>query len=197
MRACLTLLGLYLIFAISGCSKSDIVQAPASPPPSKTPGSVQKSTTGLDVCSLLTSSEIEAIQGGALKDTKPSSNPQGGLNISQCYFLLPTAADSIVVTVTQKGNGSISRDPRQSWEEIFREDKDKEEASKKEEGKSEPPERIEGVGDEAFWAPRRFGGALYALKGNVYISVSIGGAGDKASRIQKTKALAELILKRL
>jgi hypothetical protein len=146
---------------------------------------------------LLTSSEIEAIQGGPLKDTKASTNPQGALNISQCYFLLPTAANSIVVTVTQKAEDSHSRDPKESWDEIFHGDKDKEEASKEEEGKSEPPEKIDGLGDEAFWAPRRFGGALYALKGNVYISVSVGGAGDKAVKIQKSKALAELILKRL
>jgi hypothetical protein len=199
MRACLTLLALCLVFAMTGCSKSDTVQAPTSPPPPTTPGPGQKSTNGIDVCSLLTSSEIQAIQGGPLKDTKGSTNPQGGLNISQCYFLLPTAADSIVVTVTQKADGSNSRDPKESWDEIFRRDrdKDKEEASKEEEGKSEPPERIDGLGDEAFWAPRRFGGALYAIKGNIYISVSVGGAGDKASRIQKSKALAEIVLKRL
>jgi len=197
MRACLTLLVLYLVFAVTGCSKSDTVQAPAGPPPPTTPGPGQKSTNGIDVCSLLTSSEIEAIQGGPLKDTKPSGNPQGGLNVSQCYFLLPTAADSIVVTVTQKADGANSRDPKQSWDEIFHEDKDKEEASKEEEGKSEPPEKIDGLGDEAYWAPRRFGGALYALKGNVYISVSVGGGGDKASKIQKSKALSEKILKRL
>ncbi len=190
MRSCLTLLALCLAFAITGCSKSDTVQAPPGPPPPTTP--VKGSTNAI------TSSDIEAIQGAPLKDTKASSNPQGGLNISQCYFLLSTAADSIVVTVTRKADGSNSRDPRESWEEIFREDKDKDkDASKEEEGKSEPPEKVEGVGEEAFWAPRRFGGALYALKGNVYISISVGGAGDKSARIQKSKALAEKILKRL
>ncbi len=194
MRACLTPLALCLAFAITGCSKSDTVQAPPGPPPT-TP--VKGSTNVIDACSLLTSSEIEAIQGAPLKDTKASSNAQGGLNISQCYFLLPTAADSIVVTVTQKADGSNARDPRESWEEIFREDKDKDkDASKEEEeGKAAPPEKVDGVGEEAFWAPRRFGGALYALKGNAYISVSVGGAGEKSVRIQKSKALAEKILK--
>ena len=188
---------LCLVFAITGCSKSDTVQAPPGPPPPTTPGPSQKSAHGIDVCSLLTSSEIEAIQGGSLKDTKPSSNAQGGLNVSQCYFLLPVAADSIVVTVTQKAVASNPRDPKQSWDEIFHGDKDKDGASKEEEGKSEPPEKVDGLGDEAFWAPRRFGGALYALKGSVYISVSVGGAGDKATKIQKSHALAEIILKRL
>lgn len=184
------------MFAITGCSKSDTVQSPTGSPPTATPGPAHGSTNAIDACSLLTSSEIEAIQGAPLKDTKPSTSSQGGLNISQCYFLLPTAVDSIVVTVTQKADGSNSRDPKQSWDEIFHGDKDKEEASK-EEGKSESPEKIDGVGEEAFWAPRRFGGALYALKGNVYVSVSVGGAGDKATKIQKSQALAEIILNRL
>ena len=150
MRACLTLLSLCLLFSITGCSKSDTAQASAASPPPTTPGPGQKSTDGLDVCSLLTSSEIEAIQGGPLKDTKASANPQGGLNISQCYFLLPTAADSIVITVTRKADGSNSHDPKESWEEIFHGEKDKEEASKEEEGKAEPPEKIDGLGDEAL-----------------------------------------------
>jgi len=197
MRACLTLLVLYFVFAITGCSKSDTAQAPAAPPPPTTPGSVQKSSDAIDVCSLLTSTEIESIQGGPLQSTKPSANPQAGLNISQCYFLLSTAVNSIVVTVTQRADGPNSHDPRQSWEEIFHRDKDEKGEAKEEEGKAEPPEKIEGLGDEAFWAPRRFGGELYALKSNVYISVSVGGAGDKASKIQKSKALAEIVLKRL
>jgi hypothetical protein len=198
MRARPILFALCFVFAITGCSKSDTVQAPPGPPPSTTPA--QGSTKAIDVCSLLTSSEIEAVQGAPLKDSKASSNPQGGLTVSQCYFLLPTAADSIVVVVTQKAEGSNSRDPKESWEEIFREDKDKDrdkEAAKEEEGKAEPPEKVEGVGEEAFWAPRRFGGALYVLKGNTYISVSVGGAGDKSVKIQKSKALAEKILKHL
>lgn len=192
MRASLTLVGLSLLLAIAGCSKSDTVQSPQNPPAAPTP-----ETGPIDACSLIASSDVEAVQGEPVKDTKPSINSQGGLNVSQCYFLLPTAADSIVLTVTQKGPGANSREPKQSWEEIFHGDKDKEEASKEEEGKAEPPEKIEGVGDEAYWAPRRFGGALYALKGNVYISVSVGGAGDKASKVQKSKALAEIILKHL
>src|ERR1043166_179257 len=116
MRARPILFALCFVFAITGCSKSDTVQAPPGPPPSTTPA--QGSTKAIDVCSLLTSSEIEAVQGAPLKDSKASSNPQGGLTVSQCYFLLPTAADSIVVVVTQKAEGSNSRDPKESWEEI-------------------------------------------------------------------------------
>ncbi len=192
MRASLTLLGLSLLLAIAGCSKSDTVQSPQNPPAAATP-----EPEPIDACSLIASSDVEAVQGGPVKDTKPSLNSQGGLDVAQCYFLLPTASDSIVLTVTQKGRGSNAREPKQSWDEIFHGDKDKEAASKEEEGKAEPPEKIDGLGDESYWAPRRFGGALYALKGNIYISISVGGAADKASKLQKSKALAEIILKHL
>ena len=43
----------------------------------------------------------------------------------------------------------------------------------------------------------RVGGALYVLKHNSYIRVSIGGAGDQQTKIAKSKALARLALKRL
>jgi hypothetical protein len=41
------------------------------------------------------------------------------------------------------------------------------------------------------------GGALYVLKGNNYIRISVGGAGDQADKIRKSKALAQSILGRL
>jgi hypothetical protein len=186
MRGCSHFLAFCLIAAMAGCSK---------------PKTERSETTGtsnaINACSLLTSQEIEAIQGAPLKDTKPSVNSQGGLTVSQCYFLLPTAADSIVLTVTQKTDGLNSREPRQSWEAIFDGDKEKPGSREEEESKSPPPEKIGGLGDEAFWAPRRFGGAIYVLKGNRYISISVGGSGDQASKLRKSKALAEMALKRL
>ena len=41
-----------------------------------------------------------------------------------------------------------------------------------------PPEKIDGVGEEAYWSGTRFGGALYVLKKNFIVRVSVGG-GDK------------------
>ena len=122
---------------------------------------------------------------------------KGGLTVSQCYFLLPTAAESIVVTVTQRANGADAHDPKQLWEETFHRDNDKANAREEEESKAPPPEKIGSLGDEAFWASRRFGGALYVLKGSIYISISVGGPDDQATKLQKSKALAEIVLKRL
>ena len=60
-----------------------------------------------------------------------------------------------------------------------------------------PPEKIDGVGDEAFWLGNRFGGVLYVLKGNSFFRISVGGAGDKAAKIDKSKKLAQMVLKRI
>jgi hypothetical protein len=196
MRACLTFLAFCLIFAVAGCSKSETARSPTNPRLANTPGAGQGGTKVIDACSLLTSPEIEAIQGAALKDTKASANSQGGLSVSQCYFLLPSAADSIVLTVTQRVNVSDARDPKQSWDEIFHSDRENA-AREDKEKESVGPQKILSLGDEAFWVPHRFGGAMYALKGNIYISVSVGGPGDQATKIQKSKALAEIVLQRL
>ena len=180
-----------LIVAFAGCSKPRADRSPANTP------APQGATKVIDACSLLTSKEIEAIQGAPVQDAKPSTNSQGGLTVSQCYFLLPTAAESIVLTVTQRGNGPDARDPKQLWKEAFHHENDKEEPDRKSESKSPPPQNIADLGDEAFWTPLGFGGALYALKGDIQIRISVGGPGDQAAKTQKSKALAEFALKRL
>lgn len=197
MRSFFTLLAVCLVSSIVGCSKPQTVESPKTPQLANTPGAGAGATNVIDACSLLTSNEIEAIQGAPLKDTKPSANSHGGLTVSQCYFLLPTAAESIVVTVTQRADGANGRDPKQLWKETFHREKEKSEADRKGESKFPPPQEIPGVGDEAFWAPLGTGGSLYALKGNTQIRISVGGPGDQTAKIQKSKALAEVVLKRL
>src|SRR5260370_37968702 len=44
----------------------------------------------IDVCALLTSAEIEAVQGEPAKETKPGVQPSGGILTSQCLFLTAT-----------------------------------------------------------------------------------------------------------
>jgi hypothetical protein len=144
-------------------------------------------------CTLLTREDAQAVQGEPYKRTKPSGQAGNGLLISQCYFELPTTVNSIVLTVTRKADGG--RDPSDSWREIFHNEKFA--RKEKEESEGKEPLKVEGVGDEAFWTGTRVGGALYVLKANTYIRISVGGAGDQAQKIEKSKALAQSVLKRL
>jgi hypothetical protein len=213
-----------------GKTKNMFATARVMPPPSTpaaaiTPGSSPANTTTtnaaanapsaadagkgkMDPCSLLTSKEIESVQGQPLKSPIGNSKVTNGLVNSQCYFGLPTASNSISLTVTQRAEGPDARSPKQLWTETFdkreAEDKDKaKENGEKEKGErgekeeARPPKRIDGVGEEAFWSGNRVGGALYVLKGDTFIRVSVGGPGDEAAKIDKSKKLAEKVLKRL
>jgi len=183
---------LFAVLAIAaGCSKpkSSIVVS-SSPTPAPTKASPAPDNFA---CTLLTGEETQAVQGEPFKNTKATDHSAAGLVVSQCYFELPTPVNSIVLTVTRKADGG--RDPSDSWREIFYRE---ESARKKEEGEEEKkPLKVDGLGDEAFWTGTRVGGALYVLKGNCYIRISVGGAGDQAQKIEKSKTLAAIVLKRL
>jgi hypothetical protein len=180
----ISLLGL----AAGSCSKPKPLNLSQ---PSPTP-SVSVADAGPDACTLLTKEEIQAVQGEAFKETKPSQKTAAGLTVAQCYFELPTPVNSVVLTIMRKAEGG--RNPAESWKEIFHREKA---SQKKEEGEEKEPLKVEGIGDEAFWTGTRVGGALYVLKGNCYIRISVGGAGDQAQKMEKSKTLAESVLKRL
>jgi hypothetical protein len=141
---------------------------------------------------LLTADEAQAVQGEPFKTTKPSVHSGDGLAQLQCYFETPTPVNSIVLTVTRKAEGG--REPSESWREIFHEESGRQ--KEKEEGEKKPL-KIDGVGDEAFWTGTRVTGALFVLKGNCYIRISVGGAGDQEQKIERSKKLAAAVLKRL
>ena len=54
-----------------------------------------------------------------------------------------------------------------------------------------------GLGDEAFWTGDGFVGALYVLKGESYLRISIGGGKDSSTRLERSKRRAAVALKRL
>jgi hypothetical protein len=192
-----------LMIATAGCSKSDKPEvatatprpkASATQPSASSPAAKEGEGAGAFACTLLTKEETQAVQGEPFKNTKTSQKSSAGLTMSQCYFELPTTVNSIVLTVTQRAEGADARDPKQNWQELFHRDKA---AEKKGEEEGQGPEKIEGLGDEAFWTGSRVGGALYVLKGNSFIRISIGGGGDRPEKIEKSKALAQSVLKRL
>ena len=194
---CLALVGLF-----AACSKK--TPEAAAPPPQASPAVTRSVTTPTPTdpaaayaCTLLTPEEIAAVQGEPFKSTKASTGPATGMSVSQCYFELPNTVNSVVLTVTRKAESAGARDPKENWEEIFHREHPAEREEKEREGESKQAQKIEGLGDEAFWTGTRVGGALYVLKGNAYIRISVGGAGDQAEKTKRSKALAEAVLKRL
>lgn len=219
-----------LFVAIGSCKSSNTPQSPgtsetgtaaSSPVQSGSPSAAQVPTAvkpKIDACAMLNSKEIETVQGEAVRETKLSGQAGGGMQISQCFFTLPTFSNSISLLVAQKGDGADAKDPKEFWRETFQKgaaeekererererekkdrDKDKKARGRSEEEEEEgtPPQKVSGVGDDAYWTGSRVGGALYVLKGNAYLRISIGGSGDQTSRINKTKTLAQKAISRL
>lgn len=223
MRPKLTVVVLSSLIATAGCKTTTTTppaanssqtsvgnSAPAASPASQ-PSSPAKAADSsatkarLDACALLTSKDIESVQGEAVKETKLTGQTAGGISVSQCFFTLPTFTNSVSLLVAQKGEGNTAKDPKEFWRDTFHEekarerdeDRDREKKERDEEEEGAPPKKVTGVGDEAFWMGNRVGGALYVLKGNSYVRISIGGPAGQASKIKRSKALAQKAIAQL
>jgi hypothetical protein len=162
-----------------------------------------------DVCQLLTAAEVESIQSDKLKETKGDEQRTGALAVSRCLYLTTIPSMSVSLDVVLKDPNHQGTDgPRQFWKERFRRvvagegEREKEREPEggrrgEEEEEVSPPLRVRGLGDEAYWAGSRISGSLYVLKGDSYIRISVGGPGDEATKIKKTKVLAQKVLQRL
>lgn len=162
--------------------------------------------TKADACALLTSADIQTLQGDPVQETKPSTQPAGGLVMSQCLFRTTAPGKSVSVAIATSGTTS----PRAFWQKQFHTgkaepaEKEKDKAAGRKDAKQEQeeeestrPRTIKGVGEQAFWVGSPMVGALYVLKGNTFLRISVGGVREEAARIEKSVALARLALKRL
>src|SRR5207247_1918203 len=190
----------FLLIASPGCKKRET--------PQPVPRASQESNQAqIDVCGLLTKEEIEAIQGSPVKETKSSARSDAAFRVSQCFYTAAEFSKSLSLAVMQRGPDRPAtrkpKDVRQERVSRYRgagkeRDKDENEIERKgEKEESVPPKKIDGIGEEAFWASNRFGGVLYVLKGDAFISISLGGTDNEERKLQKSKALAEKALKRL
>jgi hypothetical protein len=231
MRESMGILFFCGVVSLAGCSSSTTSQpssanqpsppgqtaatpavATASPAPGETPPSPANAKPKVDACTLLTSDEIKEVQQESVKDAKSSDHATGDFLVTQCYYELPTASNSISLTLTEGSGKTGARSVKDYWEETFGKDektgdrdKEKKKGAEKakperggeEEEESAPLEPVRGVGDEAFWSASRVGGALYVLKRDHYIRISVGGKDKIEIKLQKSKALAQKALRRL
>jgi hypothetical protein len=201
---------LLLIPALAACNRrSSNSAAPASP------RTEHAHIAKIEACSLITKEEVAAIQNTTVTDAKQSETSDGSHLITQCYYATTGLNLSVSVAVTQFDPSNVAGpSPREFWEQTFgRFRKEETETEKKEHeekdapdtrggGREEgeqgtPPKKMDGVGEEAFWAGNRVGGALYVLKGDVFIRISVGGPDNQEKKIEKSKTLAQKALGRL
>jgi hypothetical protein len=176
-----------LLLTLAGCGKRGATQ-------SITNTSQESGQAKFDVCRLIEKEEIEAIQGSPIKETNTSARSEGGLRISQCFYTAAEFSRSVNVAVIQRDpDQQAKRSPRDFWKETF----DRKEGRTTEEKEaSAPPKKIDGIGEEAYWSPNRFGGVFYVLKGDAFVSISVGGADNEETKINKSTTLARKALQR-
>jgi hypothetical protein len=162
-----------------------------------------------DACALLADADVRTVLGVTVKERQPGTQPAHGLLLSQCYLGTGTPRSVSIAVAGNTRSGGKTITPRAFWRDQFqRRDEhasertgDKREAVRKGEKREQEGETearpIGGVGDQAFWSGTRVAGALYVLRGNTFIRVSVGGISDEKERIEKSRQLAMTALARL
>lgn len=213
LRSTCRLLAILLAFvslvAFTSCKKSKTAASESSAPSNR---------PKIDACGLITSDEVQKIQGSPIKDVKGSENADDSYRIAQCFYTAETFNKSVSLAVTQSNPSSPkARNPRDFWKQSFarfadakgkenEEDEEREKGDKKKKESLEeheereggqPPKKIEGVGEAAYWTANRMGGAIYVLKNDVFIRISVGGPESEENKIDHCKQLAQKALSRL
>ena len=189
---------------------STAVNANVAGTPAATSASSSPAKGEVDACKLLTADEIKSVQGDTLQNVTPSPANRGPFVTSQCFYGTTNFVNSVSLTVTQQSPQAGAESLREFWEERFesaehgdkererkREREKKEKRGEEEEEEGRPPDRVKGIGDEAFSVGNAKIGALYVLKGDKFLRISIGGSHDQTDRIRKMKTLAQYALKRI
>lgn len=161
----------------------------------------------IDACKLLTGEEIKTIQGDTLKDITPTARSAGTFIISQCFYTTSQFVNSVSLTVTQQSSTPGAENIREFWNQRFRSasshdgererERDNKAKAAEEEEEGPPPERVKDVGEEAYSVGNAKSGALYVLKGNKILRISVGGSHSQPERIQKMKSLVQYAISRL
>ncbi|HEV2718267.1 MAG TPA: hypothetical protein VGU64_23580 [Terriglobales bacterium] len=149
---------------------------------------------------MITLGDIQTVQAAPFKEAKSSARSDAGFRVSQCFYTATEFSKSVNLALVQRDPEHPStRSPRDFWKEKFDPYQNEEPKTKRgDENEQGPaPKKIEGLGDNAYWVSNRFGGTLYVLKGDAFISIGVGGTDDQETKLKKSKALAEKALQRL
>jgi hypothetical protein len=143
----------------------------------------------VDACKLLKKEEIRELQGERVKQMTGSDRINGPFLVTQCFYAVESFTKSVSLEVTRSAPGQPADRLNDFWREKFQEAKDKK--------KSDKPKLVPDIGDQAFWTGNAIAGALYVLKKNTYLRISLGGQEEESVKIRKSSELARKALKRL
>jgi hypothetical protein len=164
-----------------------------------------------NACQLFTAREMARVQGESFRSAKLTESDSGELRISQCFYALPSFTNSVSVDLmrgktrkfwsTHFASARAERDDDEDREHDHdRAAKAKSDSRAREEEEEEHhsnARKVSGIGEAAVWSGNRMSGALYVLKGETIVRVSVGGAGSEEQKIARSRKLAEIALRKL
>ena len=147
------------------------------------------------------------MQGESPTSAQGSEHAAGPHSMSQCFYRLPTFAKSINLEVVRAAEGAdagaLKECGREREEQLEREraagqvregGHEEEEVDKEEDSR---PQRVQGLGAEAYLTANERTSTLYVLKGEAVLRLSVSGKEERPARLKKATALAAKALRRL
>jgi len=167
-------------------------------------GERRGATATHDACSLVSKEEVGSVQASPVTDTNSSERSEDVFRVSQCFYATAESSKSVnLALVQERTDQQNNRSPKDFWKEKFgpyENEKDRDAKAETNSGKKKQgpaPTKFGGLGDDAYWVANRFGGMLYVLKGDAFISIGLGGTDDEETKLKKSKVLAQKALQRL
>lgn len=87
--------------------------------PTPAPQAAATQPTPSATCRLLTSADVRELQGEEPAEAQGSEHLAGGLNMSQCFYRLPTFSKSVNLEVVRAAPGSAHDALKEFWRERF------------------------------------------------------------------------------
>jgi hypothetical protein len=145
------------------------------------------------VCKALSAADLEHTQNAKLLLVKPLQRDDGKLTTASCYFRMDPDSESVSLEIISRSKGD-SIDPREFWKSHFSEAREQDEQENEAREHHRPPEKIDNLGDEAYWVDTGRDGALYVLNGGKIIRLSLGGKTPQTEKKQRAVQLSTLLL---
>ena len=140
-----------VLLLIGGCNKEKTEQPAVEIRASVTPINSPPAAKNQDICSLLTKTEIEAVQSSPIREATGTVRADGGLRIAQCFYTAQDYSKSVVLSTTETdfNQQKPQRNLKQLWEKTFHRElkanKEDEDETKREGGEEEhefpPPKK--------------------------------------------------------
>src|ERR1044072_9135375 len=225
MRLVTLMLLLCSLIPALACNSRDGARSANAPKPAVAPLDADAPAPAAQIprsktCALLSTEELKEVQGEAYTDAQGSEHATGALSMSQCFYRLPTFAKYVNLEVVRAAQdaGALKEYWRKRFhpEAVEAREREREEAlereraagqvreggheEEEEEGDEEEdsrPQRVPGLGEEAYLTGNRPTSTLYVLKGDAVLRLSVSVPDERAARLKRATALAAKALKRL